>query len=150
MIWEFIFDFFILLQQFDILEPVFSLDPDEYEYADYTVEVEYEDEDEQQSDAGIDIPKNIESIADDENEVKITNNNDIIPISSLPTIDENRLNNVPEIIQSSNDESILEVDLVMDRLITQIRLLGSGNISWVMAIITNVASHFSIKVGHFS
>ena len=148
MIWEFIFDFFILLQQFDILEPVFSLDPDEYEYADYTVEVEYEDE--QQSDAGIDIPKNIESIADDENEVKITDNNDIIPISSLPTIDENRLNNVPEIIQSSNDESILEVDLVMDRLITQIRLLGSGNISWVMAIITNVASHFSIKVGHFS
>ena len=148
MIWEFIFDFFILLQQFDILEPVFSLDPDEYEYADYTVEVEYEDE--QQSDAGIDIPKNIESIADDENEVKITNNNDIIPISSLPTIDENRLNNVPEIIQSSNDESILEVDLVMDRLITQIQLLGSGNISWVMAIITNVASHFSIKVGHFS
>ena len=141
-IWEFIFDFFILLQQFDILEPVFSLDPEEYEYADYTVEVEYEDE--QQSDAGIDIPKNIESIADDENEVKITNNNDIIPISSLPTIDENRLNNVPEIIQSSNDESILEVDLVMDRLITQIRLLGSGNISWVMAIITNVASHFSI------
>ena len=132
MIWEFIFDFFILLQQFDILEPVFSLDPDEYEYADYTVEVEYEDEDEQQSDAGIDIPKNIESIADDENEVKITNNNDIIPISSLPTIDENRLNNVPEIIQSSNDESILEVNLVMNQLKTQIWLFGSENFIWVV------------------
>ena len=132
MIWEFIFDFFILLQQFDILEPVFSLDPDEYEYADYTVEVEYEDEDEQQSDAGIDIPKNIESIADDENEVKITNNNDIIPISSLPTIDENRLNNVPEIIQSSNDESILEVNLVMNHLKTQIWLFGSENFIWVV------------------
>ena len=114
------------------MEPVFSLDPDEYEYADYTVEVEYEDEDEQQSDAGIDIPKNIESIADDENEVKITNNNDIIPISSLPTIDENRLNNVPEIIQSSNDESILEVNLVMNQLKTQIWLFGSENFIWVV------------------
>ena len=31
------------MQQFDILEPVFNLDPDEYEYADYEVEVEYED-----------------------------------------------------------------------------------------------------------
>ena len=123
------FTFFIVLQQFDILEPVFSLDPDEYEYADYTVEVEYEDE--QQSDAGIDIPKNIESIADDENEVKITNNNDIIPIASLPTIDENRLNNVPEIIQSSNDESILEVNLVMNQLKIQIWLFGSENFIWV-------------------
>ena len=112
------------------MEPVFSLDPDEYEYADYTVEVEYEDEDERPSDAGIDFPKNIESIADDENEVKITNDNDIIPISSLPTIDENRLNNVPEIIQSSNDESILEVNLVMDRLITQIRLYSVLEISF--------------------
>jgi len=74
------------------------------------VEVEYEDEDEKQSDAGIDFPKNIESIADDENEVKITNDNDIIPISSLPTIDENRLNNFPEIIQSSNDESITKLE----------------------------------------
>ena len=94
------------MQQFDILEPVFSLDPDEYEYADYTVEVEYEDQ--EQSDAGIDIFKNIESLAE-ENEIKIpNNNNNDIPISS-PNVDENQLNNVPEIIQSSNDESILEV-----------------------------------------
>ena len=97
--------FLPIIQQFDILEPVFSLDPDEYEYADYTVEVEYEDQ--EQSDADIDIPKNIESITD-ENEVKIIPNNNDIPISS-PTLDENQFNNVPEIIQSSNDESILEV-----------------------------------------
>ena len=85
--------FLPIIQQFDILEPVFSLDPDEYEYADYTVEVEYEDQ--EQSDADIDIPKNIESITD-ENEVnselsnvKIPKNNDNdIPISS-PTIDDN-------------------------------------------------------------
>ena len=77
--------FLPIIQQFDILEPVFSLDPDEYEYADYTVEVEYEDQ--EQSDADIDIPKNIESITD-ENEVKIIPNNNDIPISS-PTIDDN-------------------------------------------------------------
>ena len=41
-------NFFYFFQQFDILEPVFSLDPDEYEDAydttgDYIVDVEYVD-----------------------------------------------------------------------------------------------------------